>query len=184
MNNNIYSQLKITLLLLFIFNVSFCFSENKINYKKSRDYPILMLGPEIAGSIALSMNSEDELLAKLHYSAGGFIKVRPVRFMGLESGFKFHNIVNTQKFYEIPISFYFFGRNNQAFIIGPNLLYKIENGNSNFQKPKVGFTIGGGNQYVAIKFNFYPSYINSFMEDDIQFYLGIGLNFQLSIFAL
>lgn len=175
-----FQRKNIIILLLLLLSFSYSLAQNKNYNRRSDDYPTIVIGPEISGSIALSMNSSDELLTKFHYSIGGFINVRPVQAIGLESGLKYNNIINTQKFYEIPLSFYFFSKSGGAFIIGPDFLYQVLDGKTDFQKPKVGLTLGAGNQIAAIKFNLYPA--NLFSEE-IKSYFGIGLCVKLIIFS-
>lgn len=142
-----------------------------------------MLGPEIGGNIVLSSNSENELTTKFHYSIGATMKVRPIRSFGMESGFRFNNIMGTSKFYEIPLSFYLYSKNGGALIVGPNFLYHIEEGKTNLHDPTLGFSIGAGNEITAVRFNYFPNSPYYISTENNKFYMGVGLYIQLNMFS-
>ena len=156
--------------LLFFLAITLIVSSQSRNTNRSYT---LMLGPEIGGSIVLSSNSENELITKFHYTFGGIVKVRPVKSFGLESGFKYNNILKTSRFYEIPLSFYLYSKSDGAFIIGPNFLYHIEEGKTDFKEPTVGFTLGAGNEFAAVRFNYFPNSPYYISAENNKFYICV-----------
>jgi hypothetical protein len=171
------------LILIFIVSSIICLSQNRYNKNNERDYSVFTLGADVGFSAILAVNTQDELISKFKFHFGGLFILRPVHFLGLESGFKFHYIIGENKFYDIPLLFHFYNKKDNSFIIGPNLIYDYVKHNTDFSSPDIGATLGFGSKHSELTISWYPDYkslINERLKSAIilsikfKIYMGFG----------
>jgi len=157
--------MKKCLILIFIILPIITFGGNKPIKREVKDYSFFMMGVEAGASILLGIGSNSGLTTKFKLSGGGLIILRPVDFISLETGFKYHYILSENSFFDIPLLLHFYNKKNQSLILGPNLIYNIVNKETDFSSPLLGATLGFGNNYSGIYFSWYPSYSDFFTND-------------------
>lgn len=183
---NMQSNLKkINLLLIILLFSMSCFSQKKNKSSDYLPYSPFSFGIEAGGGILLALNQQSELKTKFKYSIAGLFQVRPVNFLGLETGIRYHNIINDSKFFDVPLIFYLYNKKNQAVLLGPNLIYKYVKGNTDFTSPDLGCTVGVGNQFSEISLSYYPSYNSiikeTFLNMDASMIIILSVKLKLSI---
>jgi hypothetical protein len=143
-----------------------------------REFSTIMAGPEAGGSILFMTMEGQGLTTYFHYRYGGFIVVRPVKKVGLESGFRYNSLIGTEQFYEIPLFLQLYGRENSALIIGPNLIYPDQKKDTDFSSPLTGFTLGAGNPYGTIFLSLFPVR-GTYFEEKTNFIVSIGISLRV-----
>lgn len=174
-----------TLLFGLLSIISFeCYSLSNNSFKGKRDYPIFIFGPELGGNLVVATNYEEDTSLKFQYTIGAFLNLRPIQSLGIESGLKYCNIISTQKCYEIPASFFIYSRSGGAFIIGPNFLFPLENGQYNLNNKRTGFTLGFGHHFFSLKYKYYPALTAISSKQDFKYFVhSLGLTLQFGIFS-
>ncbi len=182
MNHCILKRI-VAVVLLFIFCSFQAISSDYSKKKKRKDFPVLVIGPEVGASFIMGFYEEGEMSAYFNYSLGGFLNIRPIKQIGIMSGFKFVSIVNVQKFYELPILFQLYFDETSNITIGPSILYDIHENNTIYKNSKIGFTVGGGGQLGGIFFSYYPYYTELIETQNLNFLIGVGVSIRLGLLS-
>lgn len=167
------------LLIFLFFLMNHTYSQSFNSMQKNENYARLLIGVNAGASILLTTDYED-LFSSIKYSIGGSLKIRPIKSYGFETGFKFHNILNYGKFYDIPLLLHIYTKNNKAIFIGPNLLYKYNKSATDFSTPMLSGTIGFGNQYGGLYLTVLPNLFEDLKElQELNIYLGLSIHLSL-----
>ena len=158
------------------------FSQHKRHSsRKPRDYPVISMGPEITGNIFYDGSLEQEANIYFNYSYGGFIVLRPLRGVGLESALDYGRWINGYPFYEIPVLLQFYGSSNTAVKLGPLFNFPIiDDPSKDDNEFLLGLRLGAGSQLAGFYIDFTQNrLLGNNREFNPSFMIGLGFKFRL-----
>lgn len=174
--------MKTLVLFLLIFLLPFCSqSKSKYSRRQKDDFLKFSFGPEIGGRGYLVFRGTNEVKFYGEYNLGGTFEIRPIRAISLNSGLSYNKIMNGSSYFSTPVLLGIYG-NNMAFFGGPVLYSVNNNGKLDFNKQKIGGSIGFGSSSTAIFLTYNPN--NPFFQEgitDTKFFIGIGIGIKLGL---